>query len=128
MFQIPDTNRLKNHPTLWSDDSMGNNGVFILYWKGIEIHCIASDGMGWEHVSVTIRNKIPTWEIMCYVKDIFWDKEDCILQYHPPKSLYVNEHNKCLHLWRPIGIKIPIPDPILVGYKKKDYNKNRSHA
>src|SRR5712671_3289151 len=46
----------------------------------------------WEHVSVQAvkrfnngqtKNLIPTWDEMCYVKSLFWDAGDCVVQYHP---------------------------------------------
>lgn len=69
----------------------------------------------WEHVSISTQTRCPTWEEMCFVKDLFWDEEDCVVQYHPPKSDYINCHPRCLHLWRPIGLEIPRPPKILVG-------------
>jgi hypothetical protein len=75
-----------------------------------ELRVIAHDGTGvppeeahlggWEHVSVSLRDRTPTWTEMCLIKDLFWDPEDCVLQFHPPKSQYVNCHPHCLHLWR----------------------------
>lgn len=117
MFKVPNNYRLRTHPIMGSDDSYGNNGMFIVPHFGLTLNCMASDGQGWEHVSVTINesNKPPMWEVMDYVKDLFWDAEDCVLQYHPPKSVYVNIHPHCLHLWKPIGIDIPIPELQLVG-------------
>ena len=82
-----------------------------------------------EHVSIhAIENKkqeTPTWDEMCFVKDIFWDEEDLVVQYHPPKSEYVNNHEHVLHLWRPIGLQIPLPPSILTGIKNlkpKDFH------
>lgn len=118
MFHVPNKYRLRTHPTLGSDESYHNNGFFVLPWRGYEIRCQASDGEGWEHVSVTInRDRIPNWEIMCFVKETFWDEEDTVVQFHPPKSQYVNCHPNCLHLWRPTEVTLPVPDPILVGPK-----------
>lgn len=34
--------------------------------------------------------------------------------YHPPASQYIDVHKHCLHLWRPIGIEIPMPPLELV--------------
>ena len=73
--------------------------------------------MGWEHVSVSRRDRCPTWDEMCLVKALFWDEEDCVIQYHPPRSEYVNNHPNCLHLWRPIGVSLPMPPSIMVGFK-----------
>lgn len=92
-----------------------NNGAFQCKLKnGQEIRTIAGQGMGWEHVSVSFPNRCPTWDEMCEVKALFWDAEDCIVQYHPPESKYVNCHPYCLHLWKPIGIALPIPTTIMV--------------
>jgi hypothetical protein len=49
------------------------------------------------------------------IKDIFWDEDDCVIQYHPPKEDYIDNHKFCLHLWRPIGVEIPRPPKIMVG-------------
>jgi hypothetical protein len=75
--------------------------------------------MGWEHVSVSKKTYTPTWDEMCYVKSLFWDEEDTVIQYHPAKSQYVNNHPYCLHLWRPTKERVPVPDPILVGIKNR---------
>ena len=55
-----------------------------------KLRIIASDGFGWEHVSVSRRDRCPTWEEMCQIKALFWDEDDCVIQYHPPRSEYVN--------------------------------------
>jgi len=119
-FHVPEDKRTQCHPLLKAggDEPTGNNGCFQWRWRGYRLFCVASDGMGWEHVSVSIdRKRAPTWELMCHVKHLFWDAEDTVIQYHPPKSQYVNFHPYVLHLWRPIGTEIPLPDPILVGPK-----------
>lgn len=116
MFHVPNDCRLREHETLASDDSYGNNGVFIIHHLGLTIGCIAADGLGWEHVSVRVEDSkhCPSWTIMNHIKDLFWDEEDCVVQYHPPKSVYVNINKYCLHLWRPIGKEIPIPSTELL--------------
>ena len=79
---------------------------------------IWSWGLGWEHVSVCpINGKMPTWDDMCFIKDMFFEDEDCVVQYHPPKSEYVNNVPNCLHLWKPIGQEMPMPPSILTGIK-----------
>ena len=58
---------------------------------------------GWEHVSIELyARRLPTWEEMCYVKDLFWDDEEEVVQIHPKKSQYV-DMTEALHLWRPVG-------------------------
>lgn len=104
-----------------SDDSFGFNGFFFIMIDGCRVKCMASDGEGWQHVSVSLEdhpNTPPKWSVMCRVKDLFWEDDDCVIQFHPPKSDYVNNHNGCLHLWRCTdGREQPRPPSILVGIK-----------
>lgn len=58
-------------------------------------------GEPWEHVSVSTARRCPTWEEMCWVKGLVFDDEDCVVQFHPPQSKYVNRHPFVLHLWKP---------------------------
>lgn len=102
------------HPTLGMGE--GNNGFFRFERGGVIFNCIGSDGLGWEHVSVSLNKpRCPTWEEMCLVKSIFWDEDDLVVQYHPPKSEYINNHKYCLHLWRPNFGEILYPHKSLVG-------------
>ena len=103
------------HPALASDESFGPNGVFLLVHQTAVLRCIVGVGFGWEHVSVSLSHRIPTWVEMCYVKDTFWDPEETVLQFHPPKSQYVNCHPFCLHLWKQLDFLQPLPPPQLVG-------------
>jgi len=45
---------------------------------------------------------------MYFVKRLFWDPEDVVIQYHPAQSEDVHMHDHCLHLRRPVGQEIPI--------------------
>lgn len=55
---------------------------------------------------------------MCFVKSLFWPPEDCVVQFHPPASEYVNNHSRCLHMWRWSRGDFPTPPAILVGVKE----------
>lgn len=79
------------------------------------VHVIASNSEQWEHVSVSLRHRTPTWAEMEAIKQMFWDIEDTVVQYHPARSEYVNCHPYCLHLWRPVGSDILRPPKELVG-------------
>lgn len=117
---------------LYSTDEMGNAGGFVLPMQGKMVGfyflCIASDGMDWEHVSVTVlgQPRCPTWEEMCYIKSVFWDEDQAVMQLHPPKEDWVNNHPYCLHLWRPMKAQIPLPAKIMVGIKQLDTLKNNT--
>ena len=86
-----------------------HNGAFELEIKGENYFVIASNGAEWEHVSVSSKHKIPSWKTMNTIKDLFFEESEAVMQLHPPKSDYVNNHPNCLHLWRPIGLEIPLP-------------------
>jgi hypothetical protein len=102
---------------IFGDGYLGDehNGAFRIKIKGEEYAVIASDGKGWEHVSVSHKNKVPSWKTMCIIKDMFFEEEETVIQYHPKKSEYINNHPYYLHLWRPINKEIPTPPKILVG-------------
>jgi hypothetical protein len=74
---------------------------------------------GWEHVSVSAQKRCPTWEEMCFVKDIFWSEHEMVVQYHPPASEYVNFHPGTLHLWKHSTMAFPMPPSLLVGPKER---------
>lgn len=109
-----------------SGQSDGLNGMFLLVGPTCtELGIIASDGrgpeaQGWEHVSVSCpgRSRMPNWVEMCFVKDLFWEPEETVVQFHPAKSEYVNYHPGTLHMWRNIVSPISTPPSILVGPKK----------
>lgn len=115
MMHVPDQWRIRRG-VLATTELDRNNGAFAVpTFKGVTLNVIASDGDGWEHVSVSLPNRTPTWEEMCFIKDKFWDPEDCVIQYHPPASTYVNCHLNCLHMWKPLSGGVPMPPTYMVG-------------
>lgn len=97
----------------------GGLGLFISGgMKGMTV--MWSFAGGWEHVSIDGKKRMPDWNEMCILKDMFFDEDECCVQYHPPKSDYVNNIPYCLHIWKPIekyNGKLPIPPSILIGLK-----------
>jgi hypothetical protein len=71
----------------------------------------------WQHVSVSLPNRCPNWTEMSYIKDLFWEDEDTVIQFHPKKTHYINNHPYVLHLWKKSGEEIELPPSILVGLK-----------
>lgn len=106
------------------------SGIFVIPFKKVKLIVLFSsgsewvdDGMPgepWEHASISVSNesRIPSWEEMCHVKDLFWGDDEAVMQLHPPKVDYVNLHQHCLHLWKPTMSKIPLPPSICVGPKQ----------
>lgn len=98
----------------------GMMGAFIISANNKTLKIVSSGfdkESGWEHVSVSTEYRTPSWKEMCLIKNLFWEEEECVIQYHPAKSQYVNYHPHCLHLWKPIGAIIPTPPSDLVGPK-----------
>lgn len=75
-------------------------------WRGSVVFGFNENG--WEHVSVSPYNgKMPTWDDMCEIKDLFWNDDEAVIQIHPKKSEYVNIVDNCLHLWRNKEMELP---------------------
>ena len=109
--------RLGIQERLISDERFGMNGMFYLRLGKETLRCMVSDGGGWEHVSVSLSYRCPTWAEMCHVKSVFWEESECVMQLHPPKEDWINNHPYVLHLWRPTATEIPRPPGIMVGIK-----------
>lgn len=127
-FRVPEQYRLERI----SPASLGNRGAFRiphpLKPTELQLLVIADPGtidetgaplpldLQWEHVSVQVADPLgggvkrtPTWSEMCLVKGMFWDREDTVIQLHPPRSRYVDVHPYVLHLWRKVGFEQPLP-------------------
>jgi hypothetical protein len=85
---------------------------------------IASAAAGWDHVSVSRRERCPNWIEMSRVKDLFFNDEEIAMQLHVAKENHINDHPFCLHLWRPMNTEIPLPPAFMVGgMSQEDANK-----
>lgn len=91
------------------------NGVFFLTCGGEKLAVIASDGEGWDHVSVSCENRVPTWREMEFVKRKFFEDHETVMQLHVPPAEHINCCENCLHLWRPHDESIPRPPANMVG-------------
>jgi len=79
--------------------------------------------------SISHQAKCPSWEVMCRIKEIFFGDDECVMQLHPPKADWVNNHKYCLHLWKPInGEVIPRPPAIFVGLPGVDHTDIAKHG
>lgn len=119
-----DCNKLRIPLSLASTDEYGMNGMFFIPRGGVILRCMVSDGKhdirgleAWEHVSVSLPNRVPFHSELCFIKDLFWEDEEEAVHFYPKKSEYVNLHEFCLHLWRPLDGSLRSPPSILVGPK-----------
>lgn len=93
----------------------GGCGALYLHGAGKKpAGVVWSWGGGWEHVSVSYNNRCPDWDEMCRVKDLFFEPEEVVVQYHPRKSEYKNLHPYCLHLWRKVDCDFETPPTAFV--------------
>lgn len=112
--------KYRNTKGLYKSKKGDSFGLFFIpiLKSNITLKVISSPlGKGeWDHVSVSLPNRCPTWKEMCFIKDLFWEDDDTVIQFHPPKKDYVNNHPFCLHLWKFNG-EFPRPHWLAVGIK-----------
>jgi len=82
---------------------------------GKPLTIIATDGLGWDHVSVSRTNRCPNWQEMEFVKRRFFYDHETAMQLHVPLAEHIDNHPYCLHLWSPQDVAIPRPPGKLVG-------------
>lgn len=99
---------MRNAPNVklerWRTDGpqQTNCGFFIIIRPGKpDLRLQVSDGLGWDHVSVSCENRCPTWDEMCEIKELVFRDDEAAMQLHPAKAQHINHHPYCLHLWRP---------------------------
>ncbi len=102
------------------NDNDGMGGHYYDSVSGKNLNFIFSYQIGWEHLSVSMPSKTPSWDQMCRMKDIFWNKNEACVEYHPKEEDYINNHPHCLHIWRPTEVELPTPPHWLVGFKSEE--------
>ena len=114
------THQIKLNPKLKVIETALDGGA--AYWQPTKntrpAVIIWSTGMGWDHVSISFKNRCPSWDEMCKVKEMFFEDDETVIQYHPAKKDHVNQHPYCLHMWKPQGMPVPAPPSIMVGLKE----------
>lgn len=106
------------HSTRGASEPGKNYGYFVFPFLGAQLHVISSgsdvNNSEWEHISVSLSNRTPTWAEMKYIKEFFWGDDETVVQFHPKQQNYVNKMPYCLHLWKKIGIDYELPPAGLV--------------
>jgi hypothetical protein len=94
----------------------GWNGHFLVPFDGEVWQVLISDGMGWRHLSASnaYKKMLPPWSVMCRLKEAFWGDQDWVVQFHPAKDDWINDHPFVLHLWQPLNEELPKPPVVLV--------------
>lgn len=82
-------------------------GVFML-------RVLASVGRGWDHVSVSLASRTPTWAELEYIRKFLFKPDEIVVQFHVPSDKHINIHPYTLHLWRPHGYELRLPPADMV--------------
>ena len=75
---------------------------------------IASWGADWEHVSVSVNKRLPTYAEMIRVKRFCFKADEYAVEYHVPVKNHININPCVLHLWRPTVAVLPVPPEYMV--------------
>jgi len=68
-----------------------------------------SDGKLWQHVSLSRKSRLPTYDDIKLVKSLFIGDNKDAIQVFPKIENHVNIHPYCLHLWSCLEGS-PLPD------------------
>jgi hypothetical protein len=68
------------------------------------------DQRRWLHVSVATPTKLPSWELLKEIKQIFIGRNKQAVQVMPTEERYINLHPYCLHLFHCLEENDPVPD------------------
>ena len=109
-------------PRLMIESASNDGGTAYAYLlsskKSAPAVAVFSWGGGWDHVSVSYKNRAPSWDEMSEIKRLFFHPDEVCVQIHPLESEYVNMHPHCLHIWRAQNEAMPTPPSWMVGAKK----------
>jgi len=102
----------------FSDNALegGISGEYLIPVDGSVLAVIVADGLGWDHVSVSVRRvrRCPTWTELERIRELFFHDDETVVYYSPPRDLHINLHAFVLHMWRPQAGEIPLPPSFMV--------------
>jgi len=107
-----------NHP-LVGMPIKGDGGAYLIPYtnkknKTVFLNVQVSIGGGWDHVSVSLKNRCPNWFEMDYIKRLFFEEDEIAYQLHVKPEDHINIFRYCLHIWRPQNQEIPLPPVYMV--------------
>lgn len=106
-------------PGGWFFDKANRDDATIWFYRNpamsllVGISCEREDdGRAYIHLSVSHRNRIPTWGELGKAKEAFLGDLEAY-QVFPPRARYVNIHPHCLNLYA------PLESPVLPDFTRK---------
>lgn len=121
-MKVPEQFRLGNAASGYETSEGDMFGVFIVPRAhspiGRTLKIIAADGLEtrWDHVSVSLAeqpDRAPSWTEMCFVKSLFWEPSECVVQFHPPDADNISLR-EVLHMWKSLDCSFPMPPKVCV--------------
>lgn len=111
---------LKDEMTMWEIIETNFTGEAFRHISGL-IAVVdftqKDDGKVWQHVSASYRHRVPSYEEMTRLRNLFIGDRYAYMVF-PPAEFYVNLHPYCLHLWsRCDGPALPEFSKIVPGIK-----------
>ncbi len=103
-------------PADWRRAVQHSAGAFIRRDDLRVLISVEQEGNGlrrWLHVSLSRVGRLPSWEDVREVKDIFVGRARKAIQVLPPEDEYINENPHVLHLWCCLN------DDVLPDFRRK---------
>jgi len=112
-----DLSKLETNDKIRINEVGPDGGAYELFYPSTHrvLRCIASFGLGWEHVSVSLPERCPRWDELEFAKRFFFLPHETAMQLHVPPKEHINTHPYTLHMWRPTEMFIPMPPKWMVG-------------
>ena len=89
-----------NHGRAWQS----NRGLFVL------VSIDELEGTEFVHLSVSRKGRLPAWDELRAVKNLFIGRERQAMQVLPRESEWTSIHPYCLHLWSNLSQPDWLPD------------------
>ena len=105
-FDMPEND---GHRAVWIAKLGKYQGLFVM--GSIAIY----EDLVWYHVSFSRRDRIPSYEDICIIKDCWFGKDRWAIQVHPKADEHVNIAPTCLHLWSCLEDGFRLPDFRFLG-------------
>ena len=101
-------------PDGWRVSSQGDDGAAYVH-NGRRLSVIVSaatemDGKKWLHVSCAHPDRLPSWETLKEIKDIWIGRNRQAIQVLPSEMKWISIHPFCLHLFCCLDEPEPLPD------------------
>jgi len=98
----------------WERLEIKEDGCAFKHLIDSKMTCIVSDSIeldkkGWRHVSISHKDRIPDYNEIKRVKELFVGKYTEGYLIFPSEDKHVNLNPHCLHIFCPIGHQ-PLPD------------------